>query len=268
GPGAGPAQQRRGIRRQQTQGAHKQGHRSPAGALQGGVVAECATWHDLPRDRVPPGRLRAHGQALYRQGLCQASRGACGARRRRQLNHQRPTASASKPIMKRSRNDIAPSISEQAADWLVRLSESAVSEPHRRQFMKWLKKSPQNVEEFIAIATLHQEVGEQKSSLAEIIAEVGCRGQKPAVPLFGDPSSPGGLPARAKAPRRYYPLWATAAGLALLAVLLLQWFPGDPPLVSHRTQLGEQRSVVLADGSIITLNTLSEATVRFDHSAR
>ncbi|HEX5765388.1 MAG TPA: FecR domain-containing protein, partial [Woeseiaceae bacterium] len=167
-----------------------------------------------------------------------------------------------------SRIDTAPSISEQAADWLVRLSESAVSEPHRRQFMEWLKKSPQNVEEFIAIANLHQEVGEQKSSLAEILAEVGCRNHQPAVPLFGGAASTGELPARARPQRRYYQLWTTAAGLALLAVLLLQWFPRDPPLVSHRTQLGEQRSVVLADGSIITLNTLSEAAVRFDRSAR
>lgn len=170
--------------------------------------------------------------------------------------------------MKRSHFDIAPSISEQAADWLVRLSEPGVSESNRRQFMKWLKKSPQNVEEFIAIASLHQEVGEQKSPLAEILAEVGCGEHQPAVPLFGGPSSASELPARTKTSRRYYPLWATAAGMALLAVLLLQWFPGDPPLVSHSTQLGEQRSVVLADGSIITLNTLSEASVRFDRSAR
>jgi transmembrane sensor len=170
--------------------------------------------------------------------------------------------------MKRSHIDIAPSISEQAADWLVQLSGSAVSEPNRRQFMKWLKKSPQNVEEFIAIATLHQEVGEQKRSLAEILAEVGSGERLPAVPLFGGQSSASDLPARPRPPRGYYPMWATAAGLALLAVLLLQWFPGDPPLVSHRTQLGEQRSVVLADGSIITLNTLSEAVVRFDRSAR
>jgi transmembrane sensor len=38
--------------------------------------------------------------------------------------------------------------------------------------------------------------------------------------------------------------------------------------VSHTTELGEQRSIVLGDGSIVTLNTLSEATVRFDRSSR
>jgi transmembrane sensor len=38
--------------------------------------------------------------------------------------------------------------------------------------------------------------------------------------------------------------------------------------VSHTTELGEQRSIVLGDGSIVTLNTLSEATVRFDKSFR
>ena len=169
--------------------------------------------------------------------------------------------------MKRSPSDIAPSISEQAADWLVRLSEPGVSESHRRQFMNWLKKSPQNVEEFIAIATLHQEVGEQTSSIADLIAEVGRSQDHAAVPLFGDPPSTNVLPGRMPR-RRHYQLWAAAAGLALVAVLLLQWPFVDPPLVSHRTELGEQRSVVLADGSIITLNTLSEAAVHFDRSAR
>lgn len=170
--------------------------------------------------------------------------------------------------MKRSHSDIAPSISEQAADWLIRLSESAVSESNRSQFMNWLKKSPQNVEEFIAIATLHQEVAEQTSSIPDLIAELGRCAQQPAVPLFGEAPRPVLSPARVRPQRRNYHLWATAAGLLLVAVLLLQWRFADPPFVSHRTEHGEQRSVVLADGSIITLNTLSEVTVHFDRSAR
>ena len=169
--------------------------------------------------------------------------------------------------MKRSHSDIAPSISEQAADWLVRLSEPAVSASHRRQFMKWLKKSPQNVEEFIAIATLHQEVTEQASSLPDLIAELGSRHDHPAVPLFSG-LTPAHVSGARPRPRRHFALWAAAAGMALVAVLVLQWLPREPPLVAHRTDLGEQRSVVLADGSIITLNTLSEAIVRFDRSAR
>ncbi len=170
--------------------------------------------------------------------------------------------------MKRPRRDKIASVPEQAADWLVELAEATRDDNSNRRFMNWLKRSPQHVEEFLAIASLHQEIAEQSSTVADILSELRSRVSSSPVPLFAESEEGGALPQQAAFPRRRYLLWASAAAVALVAFLLARSPVVEPQLVSHRTDLGEQRSIVLSDGSIITLNTLSEATVRFDKSSR
>jgi transmembrane sensor len=170
--------------------------------------------------------------------------------------------------MRRQRRDTIASIPEQAAQWLLELAEQAPIQDRHHQFINWLKRSPQHVEEFLAIATLHQEIAEQSSSLAEIIAVLKSGNDRRAVPLFGPTDATCEATRQVPPRRRLYLLWASAAALGLVALLVTQLPVTEPPPVSHTTELGEQRSIVLGDGSIVTLNTLSEATVRFDRSSR
>jgi transmembrane sensor len=170
--------------------------------------------------------------------------------------------------MKRYRRDKSASVSEQASDWLVELAEPTTGADSRRQFVNWLKKSPQHIEEFLALASLQQEVAEQESSVANIVADLKSMVERSAVPLFG-------AQARVSLPvdttqrwRRHYLPWVSAASLALIAFIVLQLPNAESPVVGHSTELGEQRSIVLDDGSIVTLNTLSEVAVRFDSSTR
>jgi transmembrane sensor len=170
--------------------------------------------------------------------------------------------------MKRYRHDKSASLPEQAADWLVELAEPSHGVDSRRQFMTWLKKSPQHIEEFLAVASLQQEVAEQAGPIADIVADLKSASGTYAVPLFDTsaPTNASSGPVRRRA--RQYLLWASAASVALVAFIALQWPNAEPPAVSHRTELGEQRSIALHDGSIVTLNTLSEAVVRFDRTTR
>jgi transmembrane sensor len=170
--------------------------------------------------------------------------------------------------MRRQRRDTIASIPEQAAQWLLELAEPAPIQDRHHQFINWLKRSPQHVEEFLAIATLHQEIAEQSSSLAEIIAVLKSGNDRRAMPLFGPTDATCEATRQVPPRRRLYLLWASAAALGLVALLVTQLPVTEPPPVSHTTELGEQRSIVLGDGSIVTLNTLSEATVRFDRSSR
>ena len=66
--------------------------------------------------------------------------------------------------------------------------------------------------------------------------------------------------------------WALAAGLACLAVLagiLIRWgAPIDDGWRTYQTAVGEQRSVQLEDGSLLTLNTDSRVEVRLAANQR
>lgn len=173
------------------------------------------------------------------------------------------------------------SISEQAAEWLIELAECGDSGPgdeRRREFMTWLKRSPQHIEEFLGIAMLEQELGEHAVPIANIVASLQSAGPAPpeqlhpnnAMPMALSASSSPPLPrARRAARTRRLAGWATAAGIALAATLLVPYVTGlNTAPVRHATILGEQRSVTLDDGSVVVLNTLSEVDIDLGRSQR
>jgi transmembrane sensor len=162
------------------------------------------------------------------------------------------------------------SITEQAAEWLVELSDPGITDARRRQFMSWLKLSPQHIEEFLAIAALEQEIAEQPIALADILAEFHRAEPTPPEPLFGGAITPAvaATPPRRRMRSRRMLRWLAAASVAVSALLLTQFTGVDAPAVRHGTAIGEQRSVALADGSIVMLNTLSQVEVRMDRSTR
>jgi transmembrane sensor len=173
-------------------------------------------------------------------------------------------------------SDSSSPIPEQAADWLVELSDPGLDETRRRQFMSWLKRSPQHIEEFLAIAVLEQEIAEQPIALADILAEFHRAEPAPVEPLFGvagtpvveAPSSPRRMRHTGRRPGRRFVRWLAAASVGAFALLLTQFMHVDAPAIRHGTAIGEQRSVALADGSIVMLNTQSEVEVRIDRSTR
>jgi transmembrane sensor len=170
--------------------------------------------------------------------------------------------------MKRQRRERIVPVPEQAAEWLVELAGNGTGHDVHRRFMSWLKKSPQHVEEFLAIAGLQQEIAERSSTVEEILSELKSRDTDSAVPLFAGSETAGKAMRQAVPRRRRYLLWASAAAAALAAFLMARSPVVESPVIGHRTDLGEQRSVALGDGSIVTLNTLSEVAVRFDRSSR
>lgn len=174
--------------------------------------------------------------------------------------------------MRRISSNRSKSVSEQAAEWYAELDEPSHNDDTRRRFFAWLKQSPQHIHEFLEIAELERAIARQSSSVAELVAEVKAATARSAIPFVGERApdvSPGAPPGEAAPRRRRLLAWAAAAGLAAVVALLVTGAPDpDAPTVAHRTELGEQRSIVLGDGSIMTLNTLSEALVLFDDSAR
>jgi len=144
------------------------------------------------------------------------------------------------------------SIREAAAEWAVLLADDALDDAQQQALQQWLQADARHAE---ALAFARR----TWSALGGLPADKPLR--RRALPV---------APELARHPRRYARLrrWGAAACLALLLGglglnqserLLL------PLLADHRTASGEVRSLTLADGSEVTLDSAS--AIRLDYSA-
>ncbi len=177
-------------------------------------------------------------------------------------------------------------IVEEAAKWFVTLRDtrelSAAEELQwPQEFSNWLKQSDEHVHEYLMISQVWGDVGELETpvEIEQVGADEGEAAGKPGadgadrapVSVARDHSQAAAVaasPESASAPRQRrirWPYYAVAAGL-LLALSALFFWPSPARL--YETGLGEQRTVSLADGSTVKLNTLSAIRFSFEDEAR
>jgi transmembrane sensor len=131
-----------------------------------------------------------------------------------------------------------------AADWFVRLQSTGVSLEETLAWQAWLYENPANAEAFARI-----------EEISQALRDVPAPAALPAALIARDRYD-ASVPIRDWKPRaaRRWP-WATlsvAASFALVAVVFAFWkAPADTN--AFETAVGENRSVTLADGSIISL---------------
>lgn len=183
-------------------------------------------------------------------------------------------------------------ISEEAAEWLIEFRTDDIDGVGRRDFDVWIRSSPEHLRAFIEMAALWNESGavdaQRRLDVEAIIARargeanvIGLRSDSPypadRVPssLHERESQSSGLVKTALGRKvkgaglaRVSKL-ALAAGVVAAAVgsaliLRLRFF--GPPTFS--TEVGEQRSIRLADGSIVVLDSRSQLRVAFTPAAR
>jgi transmembrane sensor len=168
-------------------------------------------------------------------------------------------------------------ILDEAAEWLVELSATADDET-RRQFDAWLRKSPEHVRAYFELLPIWEDgtalpaCGEH--SVDELIAMGKTTGHN-VVRLdrtldVREPTHRPGAPAQGAFWRRPFrrraPLAALAASAALVAIGTGLWLHFQRNV--YGTEIGEQRSLALADGSTVTLNAHSRVRVHFTASRR
>ena len=158
------------------------------------------------------------------------------------------------------------SINQQAAHWWVVLRNTNPPAAEKREFVEWLTRAPECVEASLRVARVHAAVSRSDvrwpATSAEDLVRAALAAPDDAV-----------VPLRPHVPRaptvKQRPALRWMAGLAasvLIATVLGWWFIAARP-EQFQTQLGEQHSFLLADGSRITLNTASKIEVRLqaDH---
>jgi transmembrane sensor len=162
------------------------------------------------------------------------------------------------------------SLSEEAAYWWIVLHEKSCTPADREAFAKWVRRSPERVEAFLCMSMLSSALKSPDLQWLDTPAdELVRQARAPSaqiIPLYRR-ILPATAPGYTISLLRRASVLASVAFAALLVVLVAVWLT-PPGSRSYRTVLGEQRSVVLEDGSIITMNTSSEIEIDYSRERR
>lgn len=141
------------------------------------------------------------------------------------------------------------SVATEAADWYARLRAQDVSELEAVRFRAWLAGDPARRREFEAIDTFWDDLAaiETSPEVLRVRADLSAR--------------------RRHKNKWHARPWAVAATLVIAVggawFAWQQWNTGR-----YVTDVGEQRTVPLADGSLITLNTATEIRLHYSETLR
>jgi transmembrane sensor len=163
-------------------------------------------------------------------------------------------------------NEELRSISQQAAHWWVRLHNVEASAAEKREFGEWVALAPECVEACLRIAQVHAAVSRAdvrwpRTSVEDLVRDALAAPEDSVVPLRphirwnGHEKSEEGR-------RRPALRWATALATSVILAASLGWWFMLARTEQFQTKVGEQHSVLLADGSRVTLNTASKIQVR------
>jgi transmembrane sensor len=163
-------------------------------------------------------------------------------------------------------------IAEQAAEWFIANQANALSETTRLAFMTWLRTSPVHVEEYLGMATIARDLRaagpDPQVSLEALLAQARLEGSDRAT----SPDSASPLRRRLWQSAWTPVVAVSAAALAAVVVGLVVLSAGGRDLLglsrAYATAHGEHRSLRLADGSSVQLNTESGIRVRFGSTER
>jgi transmembrane sensor len=166
--------------------------------------------------------------------------------------------------------EIRTAIAQQAGEWFIANQAGSLAQEDAARFLAWLRASPVHVREYLGVAriarqlpaTLGKPLVPLESFLAPPVAGVGM------VVTLPSQTSQRKTRVLRRPPSR---AWGIAASLFASAMGFL-WWAHDGELLgipkTYRTAHGEQRVQRLPDGSLLRLDTDSEATVHYSRGER
>lgn len=149
-------------------------------------------------------------------------------------------------------NDHAGAIEERAAQWLARQDGDAWHAGLQRELDDWLAADLRHRVAWLRLRAAWQRADALAGQAGQLAAPVPASAREPAQTAAEAPAQ------AARRPLARFSSWRMAAGLALacgLAALLAPDLGGWQQGERHATRIGENRTIALADGSRLTLNT-------------
>ncbi len=165
---------------------------------------------------------------------------------------------------------------EAAATWYAIFEEEdAITEQQRRDFVEWLQRSPANIDEFMRVGSMQRQFSKlQQADLPDaqtLIDEALSNVVKISNQEIEGRESVIFVPTNSASHRKFFgAFFGAMVASTVLVIMSVLWSLSsgfnESKVIS--TRLGEQRSVALADGSVVNLNTESQVEIRYSDSIR
>ena len=163
--------------------------------------------------------------------------------------------------MNTTRDKATEAIIEEAARWVVCLGASDVSLEDRRQFIAWIKRSPVHLHEYLRSESTWSDLAYVDAGKRIDVAKLLAEPDADVVELA--PGTTASTPTR----RRKRSFIAAIAASVVLGIAGLLWYQAQSA-GRYVTDVGEQRTARLDDGSTIVLNTGTELRVELSERQR
>jgi transmembrane sensor len=154
---------------------------------------------------------------------------------------------------------IHPKIVHEAINWMVKLQSGTASSQDLENCNDWREKNPQHEAAWQQLQSLTYNLKAVPSSLAHATLE-----QASVVKLRVNADADKTLHGRRNALKSI----AVLAGVGTFAFSSYRFVPWQQMLADHATKVGEQRTVMLADGTRMMLNTNSAVNIHYDKNQR
>jgi transmembrane sensor len=160
-------------------------------------------------------------------------------------------------------------IREAAAQWLVEFRTDTPDAAARRQFASWLRTSPEHTQAYLDLLALWEDAQRYDPQRGlDIDALVALARVDTAITDLRTDVRRVAIPRDTALRRLLRPSTGIAALLSLVINFGLVWIAANSRDVTYSTEIAEQRSVVLTDGSHVDLDGLSNLRVNFTRHER
>ena len=168
----------------------------------------------------------------------------------------------------RTPSNLNTQIYREACKWFVECRSGDLDDAMRREFDQWLRKSPEHLSAYVEIAAIWNDGSaldpERRWSAELLVAQARAENEN-IVPLRRGAASGAEGESSSRTTWRARSIAASIGAACLVAAGTL-FIALRPP--TYATGIGEQRSIVLADGSTVELNSRSHIEVRYSDDTR
>lgn len=161
---------------------------------------------------------------------------------------------------------IKPNVVAEASAWFVEFRSGDMTSGMRARFDDWLRRSPEHIQAYLEVAAGWSELPtadpDGRIDIQALLTRAGSPPAENVIPLNSAERS-----VRRAGRSRWAPAIAASLVCLTVAIYASAWF------LTHRettysTGIGEQRTVILADGTTVVLNALTTVRARITQRIR